>query len=623
MNFFSQQDQRRKNTRTLIYLFALSLLLIHLSIYTVTVWSLDLAHLLPGRTYRWWHSFLFFWVTLVNGAVVLGGSLYMRRKLAPGGTAVALMLGGDLLLETAENSFEQRLKNVVEEIAIASGTPVPLVFSLPRQTSINAFAAGHTRGDAVIVVTRGALELLNRDELQGVIAHEFSHLLNGDTRLNLQMASTLYGIQVISTLGSFLIRTGGLPFVVLGFYLYVLGYIGVFFGRFIKYAASRQREYLADASAVQFTRNAAGISGALKKIGGLRQGSRIHHPYAESLSHLFFESAVEEPLFSFLSTHPPLADRIRTIDASFDGAYPYVESLPSPPAEESGIFPLRTRTTERIPIVAAVGENDLLRRVADPLPKHLVHAHDFLATLPPIVARAARSPSAAQHLIYALLLQDSETERTHQIAALQEEIGDANANEVAALALAVAILGPTARLPLIELSLPALRMLSMQHRKDLQRRVRVLARSDRKLSIFEFALERVLAKHLRALPLRHKIQYFAVKPLLPDCEVVLSMLAYAGQSSLPAAQEAFARVGHTLSRDALGMLPLHECTLETLERSLDRLAAAPPVLKQRILTAAMLCVTADGKITEKEGELLRAIADTLDCPLPPFLATQR
>ncbi len=300
--------------------------------------------------------------TLVTLALIGGGTLIQSWNLRDGGDAVARMAGGRPVLPASRDLAERRLLNVVEEMALAAGIACPKVYLLDKEEAINAFAAGHNPNEAVIAVTRGALKRLNRDELQGVVGHEFSHILNGDMRLNVNLIGVLFGIQMVAGFGRTLMEFGGRVWgrrgrdekgasgqaivVVIGLVLFVVGYIGIFFGRLIKAAVSRQREFLADASAVQFTRNPDGIGGALRKIGGLARndgpGSRIAHPNAEQLSHLFLGAAQPRLAGGWLATHPPLAERLRRIYGRS------VELLDAPEIPEPPLRPSRCCRTSRI-----------------------------------------------------------------------------------------------------------------------------------------------------------------------------------------------------------------------------------------------------------------------------------
>ncbi len=319
---------------------------VHLAVSSLFLW-VESARREP---FDWWSLDRFVLIAGGTLAVIAAGSLYKIWRLSDGGHTVAQLLGGRPVDPNTADPKERRVLNVVEEMAIASGLPVPTVYLLEREEGINAFAAGFTPQDAVIGVTRGALEILNREELQGVIAHELSHVFHGDTNLNLRLMGVLHGILVIALVGYFILRStlrvassnrkSGLVVVlpIAGLILLVIGYIGVFFGRLIKSAVSRQREFLADASSVQFTRNPQGIGGALKKIGGLSMGSLVMSPHAEQASHFFFSDGKLGKLrsafsgvthFQFLATHPPLAERIRRVDPRWDGVYPEVEAPPS------------------------------------------------------------------------------------------------------------------------------------------------------------------------------------------------------------------------------------------------------------------------------------------------------
>ena len=344
MDYFQSQDFAKRRTGLLVFYFAVAVILIILSVYLAIACVLRLAGseketAAVSTPADLWDPQLLGVVALGTSALIGGGSLYKMAALSGGGHTVADLLGGRLLHPDSTDPDERRLLNVVEEMAIASGLPVPPVYLLENEMGINAFAAGHTPGDAVVAVTSGTLRRLSRDELQGVIGHEFSHILNGDMRLNTRLIGMLFGILVIGIVGwimfrsSFGVRLGARddnddrkgfnPIPLIGLALYVIGYVGVFFGNLIKAAVSRQREFLADASAVQFTRNPDGLAGALKKIGALAEGSQIQDAHAEEASHLFFGEAVGglNNFFGLLASHPPLVERIRRIDPSFTGDF--------------------------------------------------------------------------------------------------------------------------------------------------------------------------------------------------------------------------------------------------------------------------------------------------------------
>ena len=303
MDFFASQDVARRKTSLLLLYFSLAVFFIIVAIYLAFTFLFIYQQGGTGQfdPNRFWNPDLFVGVVIGTVIVVGCGSLYKISVLRSGGARVAEMLGGRLIPAGSKDFLQKRLLNIVEEMAIASGVPVPPVYLLESEKGINAFAAGFTKDDAVIGITRGALETLDRNELQGVVAHEFSHILNGDMWLDLKLVGFLHGILLIALIGRSILRgssrsrnsknSGGA--VLFGLVLLILGYLGVLFGRLIKSSVSRQREYLADASAVQFTRNPGGLAGALKKIGGLASGSLIEHNKAEEISHMFFSNGLE------------------------------------------------------------------------------------------------------------------------------------------------------------------------------------------------------------------------------------------------------------------------------------------------------------------------------------------
>src|SRR6202789_2648434 len=342
MDFFAQQEKTRKKTKWLVIYFILAVAAMIAAIYiaAVVIFSGVQLHQHRGNYYNdqstpqisLWDPQIFLGVALGTIAIILIGSSYKTMALAAGGSAVSEMMGARLISSNTTDTDERKLLNVVEEMAIASGVPVPQVYVMDDEDGINAFAAGHKPGDATVTITRGCMKLLSRDELQGVIGHEFSHILNGDMRLNLRLMGTIFGILCLAIVGRVLLQAlrggrgkNGAPIALIGLILFVIGYIGVFFGRLIQAAVSRQREFLADASSVQFTRNPNGITGALKKIGGLGEnGSRLSHAHSEELSHMFFGNGISEAFIGLLETHPPLTDRIRAFDPNFDGKFPMV-----------------------------------------------------------------------------------------------------------------------------------------------------------------------------------------------------------------------------------------------------------------------------------------------------------
>ncbi|HEX6250040.1 MAG TPA: M48 family metallopeptidase, partial [Gemmatimonadaceae bacterium] len=498
MDFFEAQDSARTRTRTLVVLFVLAVAAIIAAIYL-------LVHATFGPGPRGAVDPVLL-TAVAAGTILLvaGGSTVRTMQLRQGGGRVAELLGGRQVRSNTTDEHERRLVNVVEEMAIASGTPVPAIYVLDDEQGINAFAAGYTLDDAAVAVTRGTLESLTRTELQGVIAHEFSHILNGDMRLNIRLIGLLYGILLLAILGRGLLhagrgsrrgRSGGDGRVALiGIGLVAVGYIGVFFGRLIQAAVSRQREYLADAAAVQFTRAPEGIAGALKKIGAAGDGSRIENHHAAEAGHLFFANGVGRAFTTLLSTHPPLTDRIRRIDPSFEGelADPVAAALEQA-AGVSFISAAPAEVTGGQPASGGVGEA-LVATIGAPRSEHLAYAHGVLESLPETVRAAAHDPSDARALLFALLISGGDNSvQLNEIAALGES---GLAGRVTELTAFVGPLGAAARLPLLDILLPALRSLPAEMRQAVHRVAARLIASDDRVDVFELAAFHVLGRHL-------------------------------------------------------------------------------------------------------------------------------
>ncbi len=650
MNFFEHQEQARKKTGRLVILFGLTVLAIIAACYfpgLVVAAAID-AKITDqeGFVFNWWRWDVLACVAAITVVVIAIGSLWKTHTLSGGGAVVATEMGGKLVNPHTDDPDERKLLNVVEEIAIASGVAVPLVFVLNEEKGINAFAAGYTPNDAAVAVTRGCLQLLNRDELQGVIAHEFSHVLNGDMRLNIRLIGIVFGILALAVVGKTILysmahgtrvrssRQGGgaiVAIMVLGGLLCVIGYIGVFFGRIIKAAVSRQREFLADASAVAFTRNPDGLAGALKKIGGYKHRAHVLAPAAEEASHMFFGNAMSESVLfaNAMSTHPPLAERVHRIDPSFTGEFPKVKPPKARPASRKKAGKKAGAKAATMGFLAAdtlhVDPGQIVNRVAVPTIDHLAYGAELIAAMPSPVRSAAHDAVGAVATVFALLLDSDEGERSRQIAILRKYSEPVYVEEMLRLAAKVAEVHPGVRLSLAGLTVPALRGLTPTQYEAFRKNVVRLVVADRKISIFEFALQKLLLRRLAASfgkANRKDVRYKAFSPLLPDCVLVLSFLARAGHDDVAAAGRAFQKASSRLPKTettAPTIVPPEQCDFKALDLALDHLALASPIIKQRVVDACARCVLADGTVTVKEAELLRAVTDTLDCPLPPFL----
>ncbi|HBT77028.1 MAG TPA: hypothetical protein DEB39_08905, partial [Planctomycetaceae bacterium] len=564
---------------------------------------------------------------------------------------------------------ERRLLNVVEEVAIASGVHVPTVYIMDEEEAINAFAAGYAPNEAVVSVTRGTMSLLTRDELQGVIAHEFSHILNGDMRLNIKLIGTLYGLELIVLLGWFLMRmtmygsfgyrsnrrddkNGGSGIILIamlvGITSIIVGSVGMFFSAAIKAAISRQREFLADASAVQFTRNPAGIAGALKKIGSPNTGSRMDASHAAETAHMFFGNAFSGSfLATIFATHPDLTTRIKRIDPTFDGRYPArVEPvriepetgrkkgrpgtpipfpLPIPDASTGALAAIPDTSvslagsaavvppaTEVLSAIGQIGQinRDTVRAAAaviDALPQSLVEA--------------LRDPLGAKAVAYAVLLDADPAIRDKQLEAIRNrETPDCSAL-VDRMGLHATALTPDAKLPLVQKTFPALRLLSTAQYRVFRDLLEQLVAADGRIDMFEYTIKGILEHDLDicfGLARQASIRYHSVQSLREPLTYLLSFLAYSGHTRRDAAEKAFAGGMNTLGL-AAKMVESTQCDLAGFDRALRRLALAAPLLKKRALEAVLACIGDDGEIVPRERRLVQVICAMIGVPIPPLV----
>jgi Zn-dependent protease with chaperone function len=638
-NFFQQQDSARRKTFQLVVYFVLAILVLIALVYGLLLaLSTDSAR----EPVSWWQPELLLLAAPGVGLVVGLASAFKVAQLASGGQAVALMMGGEEVPGTTTDSRQKRLLNVVEEMALAAGVPVPPVYVL-EEPGINAFAAGYAPGDAVVAVSQGCLNYLTRDELQGVVAHEFSHILNGDMRLNVRLIGLIFGIMALSIIGRMLMLTSGLRssgrnnsrggLVLLGLGVFVLGLVGAFFGRLIMAAVSRQREYLADASAVQFTRNPDGIGGALKKIGGLAEGSRIGNPQAAEIGHMFFANAFGGGLAGLLATHPPLVERIRRLDPQFDGQFSEVRPIGVDREELEGPRPGRVPPFGGMPRLPALPQvplpvlgfaNEAASRVGHVDPEVIMYAEALHDDMPDVLRVAAQEPFSAHALVYALLLDPRADLRDLQLSRLKAGAEPQDFAETLRLVAPVQALPDTHRLPLLDLAMPALRQMSPRQHRAFRAQVEVLMIADQQLSLFEYALRCVLDRHLDAqfLPQRQtRPVHSSPQKLAHPVATVLALLAWEGQPEPDQAARAF----DTGMRGYIGgdhthrLPPREECSLAEFDAALQTLNQSVPAIKRRVVVACTACILANQQVTVREAELLRAICDTLDCPLPPLV----
>lgn len=635
MNFFATQERSYRNTRLLLVLLTLAVIAVTASVallLAVVFWLS--SYQTTGASFGPWllynRELLLGCAGLTALAIALA-SAYRVMSLRRGGGRVARELGGTPVEPGDRDPLRQRLRNVVEEMAIASGIPVPEVFVLEHEAGINAFAAGLSPAEAAVAVTRGALEYLDRDELQGVIAHEFSHILNGDMRLNLRLMGPLFGILGVSLLGRTLLRSArfgrsrrgrAAPVIlVLGAGLTIVGIVGIACARLIKAGVSRQREYLADASAVQFTRQTAGIAGALKKIGGLPAHSHISDQDAEEISHMLFASGRHQ-LRTWFATHPPLLQRIQRLDPAFRAS-----DFQPPENQYDAADPPRPDSMDNAlsdhagflhgPFDVA----SLLATVGNPDAAHVSRAQQIHRSVPAEIRTALESAYSTLRLLPALILSPDADVRRQQLNLLELQLGRAHRPHIEALYTCFASLPPGYRLPLLELAAPRLKQQPRDRVDFFIKLLERLAEADGRIAASEYAVLRLLQHYVEPhspTMRRNSLEEPAVQAAASE---LLTVFAWLGHSNSAAAHEACER-----GFAALGVAPpaqppqLPEPWIPVADQALAGLRACRPADQRIVVRSLLACALSDGQLNATEAELLQCFCNLLDCPLPPLIA---
>lgn len=632
MNFFAAQEEARKASRKLVLWFSLCVLAVVLLVYTVLAFctmaggsgsSVDRSlHPPPG----FWQLELFIGTSVVVGGIILIGSLCKLARLSGGGAVIARDLGGRAVDPDTRDPQERRLLNVVEEMAIASGMPVPEVWIMDHEEGINAFAAGTDPSNAVIGVTRGILNQLTRAELQGVIAHEYSHILNGDMKLNMRLTGWIFGLVMLALVGRLLIQSirfmrgnrngkaGGviIGIVLLGVAVWIIGSIGVLFARMIQAAVSRQREFLADAAAVQFTRYPEGISGALKKISGLPDHGKVGAAKATEARHMFFASS---SLSSMLATHPPLEQRIKAIEPSWDGTYPEPGTDPVSSDDFKGATPPPVPSTP--PLIPGM----------EALESAMGQAGAGAGAIPgmnpatAIIAAAAIAEEEAQNnglpvaqaTLFGLLIPTDEQESGKQILAQQ---GYDESLIAMAMEASEQYSGGSSeqKLTRIDASLPWLRRMSQDEGRNMVATIQLLIEADGQIDLFEFMLKQVSQRHIEiGLGLRKPAPIHYKRILELESEVANLLAIFSSVSGdEDALKPAISEYHEHTNRD----LPIVEMDFTAAASGLLRMDGSTPIVKRQILRLCWLTANQDGEINDNEAELLRAVAEALGCALP-------
>ena len=585
--------------------------------------------------------------------IIGGGTLYKTSQLRRmDGDGIAQMYGGVRVQQRGASWKEKRLLNIVEEMAIASGIHVPNVYVLRNESGINAFAAGYSEPTSAVAVTQGALDYLSRDELEGVIAHEFSHILHHDTRLNMRLIGILFGLEMIAIIGYVILRSTpnvtvsrsgvegkgriGVLILLIGLGLLVIGLLGQLFANIIRAAVSRQREFLADASAVQYTRNPEGITGALKKIGS-RVGARVTNSKAVEGSHLFFGNIFDGSFLSgIFNSHPDLTERIRRIDPKFDGRYPETigrqvnpeapEPEPAPKADSGenlkkvldramGEFGRHAFGAGSAAVVSAI-----LGAAGNVTREKIAVAKALLENIPPAVEEKINDRFGATAALLAVLLDSAPQRREQELAYLRENLSIDVLENIGTIAKELEGVTDAVKIPIVQKAFPHLRTMPKTDYLRLREIILTLMKSDGQIDLLEFTIAGFV---INDLDLYFRLVPAPVETLEEPEQIadpffrVASMLAYAGTDDRAAAQKAFVTAVESLGLPRSPM-PNEACTPAEFSQALNTLSHAKAPLRQKVLEALYALISADGQITEREGELIRAVTAYLNCPMPTW-----
>ncbi len=647
MNFFEHQELARRNSRRLVWLYLLAVVAVVVAVDIVIAGVYLAAFADPyapvGRTpglfalLRTVPAEVYVTGAAAAAALILGVSAYHVTRLREGGEAIARMAGARPVAPDTRDFLERRLLNVVEEMAIAAGMRVPKVFVMDEERGINAFAAGYDVSGAVVAVTRGALETLNREELQGVIGHEFSHIVNGDMQLNIRMMGVLGGIVFIGAVGAFVMRgagrgrrgSGGI--FLAGIALFIVGYTGLFFARMIKAAVSRQREFLADASSVQFTRNPDGIAGALDQISASARGTLVANRYAEDMSHMYFGQAVGGWLAGLFATHPALDERIRRVRPGFErvryretraqSAADAPEVLATAPGLASAATSGRRTGDAGRAWTRSSGESVALVGTLDS--SKVTFARRLLRALPPGLRERIAEVECASAVLVGLMLAPKENVLEGQLAAARAAGVQSLVQSARALAPELHRLGPAFRFPLVDLALPALKAAPAAARQSLLTALEAVTQADRRVSLPEFVLLTLVRSQLERPAQPAPIRFKSIADVRTEAITLLSLLAHAGRRSGLREERDFEDAFSAGARE-MGLAPATPLGRDALapdaaRTALETLTALAPLAKAVVVKGMFAAATFDGSIRLMEAELMRLIGAVLDCPLPPLL----
>jgi len=658
MNFFEQQDKARKKTISLVLYFILAILLIILFIDLLIVGTIvyssypdssasihfnfngeDTTLVRQGNIDFRVFVILALLTTIAVAPVVLIiigiGTLIRLFQTRGGGQSIAQMVNARPLLTDTQDFKEKRFINIVEEMSIASGVAIPALYVMDNETAINAFVAGYHPDDTVMVVTKGALDTLDRDALQGVVGHEFSHIFNSDMRINLRLIGLLGGIFAIGQLGAFILRSlqyrssssssssnnkgnGIFIVLILGIGLFVIGYIGLFFGRLIKAAISRQRESLADACSVQYTRNPQGLIEALTAIKSSQTGSQLKSSHAEDINHMCFGPSLHMWFSTLLASHPPIDERIHALDPHghlSQGRAPHPVAMPS----EKPSSP-QTANTFAMSIVGGVTSmSEIEHSIGQLSEAHVKYAKQMLDSIPDDIKVKCHDPSQADLMLYAVLMPTHDNVLCDQAeSTLTNQLDKPTLTKIHSYGQQIDAQGLATFLPIIDLTIPSLKQ------KSVDEKAKIITILDQLVAInptlFNFSAAAVIKKSILPASKKH-LQSVKVATLLPEIGKLLSFIIGCGNASPQMSSDTFKLAMQQFTAQAIMRTPVTVFNANEFQILLSKLNMLTPLAKEKLIRACLICIENDQKVALNEAQAIRAIAACLNCPIPPILPT--
>ncbi|MGE4349976.1 MAG: M48 family metallopeptidase [Candidatus Berkiella sp.] len=647
MNFFEHQDKARRKSKILILYFVLALLIMifamNAAVYGILYYTSqqvpDLRSLMNEP--------LWLYISLTLTIIIVSGSLFKMYALRGGGTSVANMVNARRILTDTSDFHEKRLIHIVEEMSIASGVPMPALYIMDKEMGINAFVAGITPKDTVLVVTKGSLENLNREELQAVIGHEFSHIFNGDMKINIRLMAILAGILLIGNVGSIVLRGAGhssgskrrdgkggggvIIILLIALVMIIFGYLGLFLGRIIKAAVSRQRELLADACSVQYTRYPQGLASAFKRMLILEQGSKLKSSQAEEINHLCFGEAMSFTFFnSLFATHPPLDQRIKAIDPY--GKYTLLNNTAQEEKLSGDVTGAKKTNLESVlaPIMytmaatastANTHAETMKNSIGNPSDAHFEHAKNIHNLLPEALLDRARNKEKVEYLYYGLILRRYKN-KTSIIEHLSKTLNKAELESIYEIYEMLKSLPLETLVPLFDISLPAFSENPLEKRNAIYNRIEALSQT-LKPSLFRFALLTLLGKQLtESTRASDRPKYYSLDSVREEIATLFAFVTNYSYSDEAQRNEHFANIVNALLSEPIEKPNIKVFKAIQFRNVLEKLNKLTPELKEKIISSCVELVLSDNHVKIQEAEIIRVISGCLDSPMPPFINEQ-